>query len=581
MPRDPRARARGDLVPAVPSVVLSPCFSTPPLNPDKGLAHLSAGFYAGIVLLLVTGGSLSLFPLWQRMCHLWSTDPLRSIGAAFPLVACVGVLVAWRRLGWCQDGSILALLPVALSMVLAPAVASTIVLAYNGQSLIHLGTVLFLYGSGAVLLFGGPRLFRASILPLCLLLLINPVPYAFNHMVDLPLQFLSALTARSFAHHIGLQPTGENLRMMFAPDFGMFIAPGCNGIRGSITLGYLALIFGYVRHLRPHILALVTIAAILLGYMFNLLRLCILVVYYRIGINFPSIQKHGVGVDYAIGCTMFLFAAVGLGLLIRSVEPGRASSLQKLSLEEPSLEAQGEEPENLRRVWPIPYAAVVRSICFVTLFAAFIFPEIRSATSQPMRPNEQLVLSAFPASVGGYRLTRTWAEHNGNGMIALAMAEYSAPSRTGNTVNNITLGIWMGSDNHLVADSKYTQGILAESTGSFDAIINQALPAHFVTSFYDDGVNRQYDAESACLETGCSDRVVGSRYKGFFFATHIFSNPAFVPGERSLPILLRREWPDSDPTPSADLRIQFEADARLFMEQLNLQPLLVQDGSHL
>jgi len=48
---------------------------------------LPAGFYAGLVLVLVAAGSLSLSSLWQRMFHLWATDPLRSIGAVFSLVA--------------------------------------------------------------------------------------------------------------------------------------------------------------------------------------------------------------------------------------------------------------------------------------------------------------------------------------------------------------------------------------------------------------------------------------------------------------------------------------------------------------
>jgi len=66
---------------------------------------LPAGFYAGLVLVLVAAGSLSLSSLWQRMFHLWATDPLRSIGAVFSLVACVGVLAAWRRLGWIMNGT--------------------------------------------------------------------------------------------------------------------------------------------------------------------------------------------------------------------------------------------------------------------------------------------------------------------------------------------------------------------------------------------------------------------------------------------------------------------------------------------
>lgn len=89
----------------------------------EGLGRLPAGFYAGVVLVLVAAGSLSLFPLWQMLCGLWATDPLRSIGAVFPLVACVGVFTAWRRLGWSMNGTFWALPLVALSILLARAIA--------------------------------------------------------------------------------------------------------------------------------------------------------------------------------------------------------------------------------------------------------------------------------------------------------------------------------------------------------------------------------------------------------------------------------------------------------------------------
>jgi exosortase J len=553
----------------------------------EGLGRLPAGFYAGVVLVLVAASSLSLFPLWQILCRIWVTDPLRSIGAVFPLVACVGVLTAWRRLGWCMDGTFWALPLVALSILLTRVITiSPFIVGYDGQrlGLMNLGMVLFLYASGAVLLFGGTRLLRASIAPLCLLLFVNPVPGAFNSMVDLPLQHLSASTARSFAHLISIQPTGAQLRMMFAPDFGMFIAPGCNGVRGSITLGYLALIFGYTRRLRHRTLVLVTLAALLLGYALNLLRLCVLVIYYRIGVSFPSIQKHGTGIDYAIGCTLFLFAALGLGLLIRSLEPGRTAGNQRAERK-----PAAESPGSLRAARPFGYAAVARSICFLALTAAFIIPEIRAVTSLSLTwPNEQQILGSFPTRIGAYRLTRTWAEHSGNGMIVLAMAEYSASPDTGDTANSFTFGLWVGSGNHLVANSKLIQGILGQWTGSFDATARQALPVHFVTSFYDDGISRQYDAESTCFDSGCSGHLgnfphnVGDfPHKGFFFTAPAFSNLDFAPRGKRLPILLRREWLDSDPTPSSELCSQFEADARLFMAQVDLRSLLAQDGSTL
>ncbi len=539
---------------------------------------LLGGFYAGLVAVLVAAGSLSLLPLWHAIYILWTTDPLRSIGAVFPLVACVGVLAAWRRLGWSMNGTFWALPLVALSILLKRAIAvSSIAVGYDGQplSLVNFGTVLFLYASGAVLLFGGPRLLRASIAPLCLLLFINPVPHVFNSVVDLPLQHISASTARSFAHHIGLQSTGEQLRMMFAPDFGMFIAPGCNGVRGSITLGYLTLIFGYARRLRPRTLVLTSLGALLLGYALNLLRLCVLVVYYRAGVSIPALQKHGAGIDYAIGCTLFLFAALGLGLLIRSLEPSTVADIQKAK-QKPGVERSGSPPGVRRQ----RYAEAARALCFLALTFAFIVPELRSSAWPPaLRPNQQEVLASFPARVGAYRLIRTWAEHNSNGMIALAMAEYSASPDTGDTAKRFTFGLWVGSANHLVANSKFIQGVIAQWTGSFDATARQALPVHFVTSFYDDGISRQYDAESTCSENGCSGRLRTSSHEGFFFTAPGYSDLAFVSHGKSLPILLRREWLDSDPTPSADLRAQFENDARLFMAQVDLRSLLGQDGS--
>jgi exosortase J len=541
------------------------------------VGRLPAGFYAGVVLALVAAGSLSVSPLWLAMCRLWATDPLRSIGAVFPLVACLGVLSVWRRQDWSMNGTFWALPLVGLSILLARVVAvSTFVAGYNGQqlSLINFGTVLFLYGSGVVLLFGGPRLLRVSIAPLCLLLFINPVPGVFNSAVDLPLQHLSASTARSFAHLIDLQPTGVQLRMMFAPDFGMFIAPGCNGVRGSITLGYLALIFGYARRLRPRTLLLTALGAFLLGYALNLLRLCVLVIYYRIGVSFPAIQKHGTSTDYAIGVTLFLFAALGLGLLIRSLEPNTAAYIQRVK--QRSRVVIPGFPLGVRYTG---FAAAAHALCFLALVLVFIVPELRSATwPSALWPNEQEVLGSFPVKVGPYGLNRTWAEHDSNGMIALAMAEYSTSPDTGDTAKSFTFGLWVGPSNHLVAHSKFIQGILAKGTGSFDTTARQALPVHFVTSFYDDGISRQYDAESTCSSSGCLGRLDNSSHKGFFLAAPRYFDLTFAPLGKRLPILLRREWLDSDPTPPADLRTQFEADARLFIAQVDLRQLLVQNG---
>jgi exosortase J len=105
--------------------------------------------------------------------------------------------------------------------------------------------VVVSYASGAVLLFGGTALYRAAWFPIWLLWLVNPVPHIFNTLVDLPLQRISAYVARHFAMTLGQPLSPDQMRLMFT-EFGMFIAPGCNGIRGAVTTGLIALIVGYV-----------------------------------------------------------------------------------------------------------------------------------------------------------------------------------------------------------------------------------------------------------------------------------------------------------------------------------------------
>jgi exosortase J len=523
---------------------------------------------------MVALGALSQFPTWLAMWHLWATDPLRSIGVAFPLVASLGVLAAWRRLDWIMYGTFWALPLLAVSFLLARAIdVYALILSYDGLRLINHGTVLFLYASGAVLLFGGPRLLRASIAPLFLLLLINPVPNAFSPVVDLPLQHLSAFTARLFAHLIGVQPTGVQLRMMFAPDFGMFIAPGCNGIRGSIALFYLALIFGYARRLRPVRLVLTSFAALVLGYLLNLLRLCVLVIYYRIGISFPSIQKHGAGIDYVIGCVLFLLAALGLGMLIHSAEPSIASGMRQVRRK-----GVTERPWFFQTSHPSRFGAIARSLCFLTLTLVLFLLELRAdGPPHVSRIAEGEVIRSFPVKVGLYSLTRTWTENNSNGAINLAMAEYATSAKSKDMAERFTLGLWVGSAHHLVSDSKFIQGIRPQWTGSFNATAQQGSPVHFFTNFYDDGISRQYDAEATCSSSGCGLRAVFG-HQGFSFKMTGPSKLTSTSHSKSLPILLRREWLDSEPIPSTDLRTQFETDARLFISRVDVQSLVNQDG---
>lgn len=530
--------------------------------------HRSATIYFVVAVMAVVLGSGALLPLWIHMYGVWTHDPLRAIGAWFPLISLAGVLTKWHLLRWDLRGSTWGYVPIVLSILAAWFLfAANPRFAVNGVefSLAPWGVVLFAYGAGACVLFGGSRLLRAALAPLCLLLFLNPVPHAYNALVDMPLQQFSAATARSFAHVIGLHPTGEQLRMMFAPNFGMMIVPGCNGVRGSITLAYLALIYGYTRRLRPARLTSVALLGFFAGYALNLIRLCLLVVYYRVGLTLPSIQPYGAGIDYVIGGTIFLFATLTLGLFIRRLE---AKSSPAVAISPASMDTLA--PDRLANVW--------RPCFLLMLAAAVVVPQLRGLSHAfAPRLTEETASRLFPAHVGEYQLVRTYGEQQ-SGSLVFALADYEQPAAPSHPPSDITLGFWLGGPDHLVALSRKAQGLRPEWIGSFDATTQTQPKIHLYSTYFDDGLSRQYNAETICSEAACSAGLPSA--KGFHLEISNIGSLNILRGPgKHLPVLLRREWPETTAGDPADLRRGFELDARHFISKLDLRPILETAGS--
>src|SRR5208282_890309 len=255
----------------------------------------------------------------------WTTDPLRSIGMLIPPASVILTLRVWRQNGWQLRGSWwgLALVGGAFFFSILHQSAELFFTAGSALvSLIPLTLPVYLFGSGIVLLFAGARVWRKAWFPLALLVLSQPVPVLTSSLIDIPLQNISARVARGFATLIHFAPTTPQLRLMFSPDFGMFIAPGCDGIRGAVTLGYLVLVLGYLKRVSLRRWASYVIGGFLLGYIFNFLRLCILVVYYRIALGHPALEGVARQADYVIGSCLFLLAIL-IFLRLASLKEGK------------------------------------------------------------------------------------------------------------------------------------------------------------------------------------------------------------------------------------------------------------------
>src|SRR3981189_3228948 len=307
--------------------------STFPATAEVSPLPRAAGFNvprsAVLAVLLAVLGLSTIWSSMNALWALWTTDALKSIGMFIPLVSFVLILRVWRSLEWEMKGSWWGLvILVVTAVVVHVRDQSILVFVLSPQWSIYVpphSLVVFAYGAGVVLLFGGTRLFRAALFPLLLLWFVNPIPPIFNVFVDLPLQRASAHVARAFAIALGQPLSPDQLRLMFTPEFGMFIAPGCNGIRGAVTMGFIALIAGYVYRFRWYAHAAVVAGAVLLGYVFNFARLCILVRYYLVALHFTSLQDKAEMGDYIIGASLFLLGTFLLFHVVRrlSESPGQ------------------------------------------------------------------------------------------------------------------------------------------------------------------------------------------------------------------------------------------------------------------
>jgi exosortase J len=523
---------------------------------------------------LIIGFSGLLLVAVALLWRIWTADALRSIGMYFPIVSVVLILRIWRGLDWETRGSWWGLLPLYYAVIMAreggnalQAVAFTPRIAVT---LLPLGLTVFAYASGVVLLLGGARVWCAALFPIALLLFVNPVPKAFE-LVDLPLQFVSAHAAQSFALAIGVHPDVNQLRLMFAPGFGMFIAPGCDGIRGAVTLGYLALILGYLYRFSMRARTLGVIGAVALAYVFNLIRLCFLVLFYRLALSFPGLQPRGEGADYLIGGLLFLSAATLFALIVRSKQQGQPGSSPPDAIR-PQL---GRRWNGVRKTagknGPLHWQGAVLSLVTVaSCFSAVreLAGIVRGGQSAPDRSG-LATADVLPEQIGKYRLQRTWSEQDWLSHLAYRWGAYS----NGDPGNEIDVALWLGPGVHYPIACHISSG----ERPAWEEV--HALPtglggaATFAFYFYNQPEGQTLEATTICDSGGCNEHLLLPSQAGFAFAGMGVKSFFFRPTSTPLPIVIRTQ--SHDPTISSEnsRRRMFE-ETRDFISALNTYALI-------
>ena len=528
-------------------------------------SRLRTSHAAGLAALLAILGIATIWPVASDLWTLWMTDALRSVGMFIPLISLVLVLRAWRSLGWEMDGNwwglVLLVVTAAAVYVRQQAVIVFVVSPAWSIYIPPYRLVAIAYGSGVVLLFGGKRLFRACLFPLALLCFVNATPHSFNVFVDLPMQRASAHVARAFAIALGQKLTPDHLRLMFTPRFGMFIAPGCNGIRGSVTMGLIALIAGYVYRFRWYAQVAVVAGAVLLGYLFNLARLCALVLYYVAALHLPWLQNKAEMGDYVIGGCLFL---LGTMLLFHVVHRLRESAGKSV----PTAIAQSSfTSQKLQSSFYPRFAAMCVFVLVGCYGVARAYTQTHSDRYVADLTADRDALGKFPQQIGPYRLARTWNENLFAGPLIFHWADY-APADGG---PHISLGISpvIGSHDTLICHSARGEDPLWRDQLTLPTL---SSPIGFSGSFFNNGVTQYLEATTICNGASCGEYSSDRPQFGFVYskptAAALFSqSPA-----RAIPILLKLETPDMT-LPPETARMGMIQDLRTFLAAIDLNSL--------
>lgn len=491
--------------------------------------------------------------LW--LLNVWRTDDLKSVGMLVPLISFALILRAWRSVGWTTEGTWWGFAVLAVTAVLVFLRDQTmLVLTVHRDWLVQLPPVsllAILYALGMVLLFGGTRLLRAAWFPVLFMGAVLPVPQTFSRVVDLPLQHASATVARGFAHMLGEKLTPDNLRLMFTPDFGMFIAPGCNGIRGAVTLGLAAVVLAYVYRFRWTLFAPVVFFAVLLGYLFNFVRLCLLVVYYKLALPYPWFQDRAKGADYLIGGGLFVLA---LYLFFA------AADRLKRQRDKASPLPVVPSPAPRRPAAPL----LLKAGAVLVLALVFGLDDLHA---QHKAGEQTAAIPTMPEVLGGWKRVRTYQDTLTTGVVVYTWGDYESPDGK----HAVAVGVSPELDMHDVEVCHIARGEEPVWHGQVSAYTPSGV-IDFVVATYNDGLLQTLEASTLCDNGSCRQYTRSTGGMTFVYAHPRRVLPMSTQANRPVPMLLKVESHDVG-APAGVAEQRMAAELQQFLRAVDLNGL--------
>lgn len=217
---------------------------------------------------VVTLLAVTLWLYWSTLSRLlvqWRQDENFQHGWIVPLFS---AFVIW------QERKRLARIPPRaswLGLVLMVGAEALLITGQLGVELYTQRTSLLFLMAGGVILFAGWEFFRALLFPWAFLFLMIPIPtILFNH-ITFPLQILASKVAAAALPVFGV-PVLRSGNIMDLASRQLEVADACSGIRSLMSLGTLAIIYGYLVEKRMWLRWLLVFASVPIAVAANSLR---------------------------------------------------------------------------------------------------------------------------------------------------------------------------------------------------------------------------------------------------------------------------------------------------------------------
>jgi len=328
-----------------------------------------------------------------------------------------------------------------------------------------------------------------------------------------------------------------------------------------VTMGFIALIAGYVYRFRWYAQVAVVAGAVLLGYVFNFARLCILVLYYIVALHLPWLRSRAEMGDYIIGACLFLLGTFLLFYVVRclSQSPGQIQAPAVDSM----LRGEPVPGSFYPRLWAMTLLVV---LCCAGVARAYV-RQHGSAYEAQYQADEK-AQGQFPDRIGSYKLSRSWNESLTTGPLIYHWAEY-VPDGGG---PHISVGVSpvLGSHDTLVCHSARGEDPLWRDQITFATAGNAAVS--FSGSFFNDGATQYLEASTICNGGSCGEYTSDRARFGFVYSKPNAQSLFAQDPQRPIPILVKAETIDTT-LPLEVARQQMLDAVRAFMLSADLNSL--------